>query len=300
MRRELNIVLLFSLLFSVSLCTYAEQVTVVYPNVKAPYDTIFKQIIQGIDKVFHNEVIHLKLASKFDAEQTAQKITTPKVIALGRRGMRIAKHIYHQKLVVVGALPIKPNGIAGVSLMADPEVLFTSLLTLAPKTSKVVVIYSPSSAWIIPEAKIKAQAQNLTLVAISVNDIKSAVKAYNKLFEKENLDKTAIWLPLDPISAHEKIVIPVILEKAWEDKIVVFSSKPSHAKRGALFSVLPDNQLMGEQLAHLINTIDGKDRPSIVNTLKAIKLAVNLRTATHLGFSYSAKQRTSFALTFPN
>ncbi len=274
--------------------------TVVYPDVKAPYDVIFQQITLGIETKHEGEVIHIKLPSKFDASKISQEITSDKVIALGRRGMRIAKEIYKEKPVVVGALPIKPNGISGVSLMANPTVLFDSLHELAPDITTITVIYSPASAWIIEEAKTKAKEKNLTLIHVAVNDIKTAVKAYDKIFKGKNLAKMAIWLPLDPVTANEKVVVPTILEKAWKNKMVVFSSKPTHAKRGALFSALPDNELLGQQLATLINSVNHKSRPSTVKTLDSIKLAVNLRTAAHLGFDYNSKERSNFALIFPN
>jgi len=297
---QTSYILLFILLFSISSNAYAEQVTVVYPDVKAPYDVIFQQITSGIETSFNGDVIHIKLPRKFDAKKIAQTIKTDKVIALGRRGMRIAKQIYKEKLVVVGALPIKPNGISGVSLMANPTVLFDSLHELAPDITTITVIYSPASAWIIKEAQAKAKAKGLTLIHIAVNDIKTAVKAYDDIFKGKDLTKMAIWLPLDPVTSNEKIVVPTILEKAWNNKMVVFSSKPAHAKRGALFSALPNNELLGQQLANLIKPVNYQSTPSTVKTLDSIKLAVNLRTAAHLGFDYNSKERSQFALTFPN
>lgn len=278
----------------------AEELTVVYPEVKAPYDIIFQQITRGIESEFNGKVHHLKLPRKFDAKAQANAITTQKIIALGNRGMRIAKELYNDKPVVVGALPIKPNGISGVSLMADPDILFDSLHELAPEITSITVLYSPASEWIISEAQTKALAKGLILHPIAVDDIKAAVIAYNKIFEGSDLEKMAIWLPLDPVTANEKIIVPTILEKAWENKMVVFSSKPTHAKRGALFSALPDNELLGQQLSRLINNVNYKSRPSTVKTLEKIKLAVNLRTAAHLGFDYNTNERSGFALTFPN
>ncbi len=300
MKLNLSYILFIVSLLGCCLNASAEELTVVYPEVKAPYDKIFKQITRGIQSEFKGKVHHLKLPRTFDAEQQANKITTNKIIALGKRGMRIAKLLYNDKSIVVGALPIKPNGISGVSLMADPNILFDSLHDLAPNITTITVLYSPASEWIIAEAKIKAHKKGLILNSIAVDDIKAAVVAYNKIFEGSDLENTAIWLPLDPITANEKIIVPTILEKAWENKMVIFSSKPTHAKRGALFSTLPDNELLGQQLARLINTVNAKSRPSTVDTLEKIKLAVNLRTAAHLGFDYDTNERSGFALTFPD
>lgn len=292
--------LICCLLFSSTFSTFAEEVTVVYPDVKAPYDTIFQKINLGIKKEFDGDIKLIKIPSKFSAEEVANQIKTDKVIALGRRGLIVAKEIYQKKPVVVGALPITPNGIAGVSLMASPDILFGSLNELAPNVKKVTVLYTQASAWIISSAEEKAKKFGLELVSIPVDDIKAAVMTYNDIFEQDDPEENAIWLPLDPVTANDKVVVPAILKKAWENKMVVFSSKPTHAKRGALFSAIPDNEMLGKQLAKLVNTFDYQKRPSTVAPLDQIKLAVNLRTAAHLGYNYDSKEKSKFALTFPN
>ena len=292
---------LFLLLFFSSYSSNAstEKITVIYPDVSSPYDQIFSQIINGIESELDNDVIQLKLPRSFNKNEVIQSISTQQVIALGKRGLSIAREVYKEKSVVIGALPIAPNVISGVSLRASPKALFDSLHQLAPQVKSVTVLYSTSSAWIIDYAKVEAKKRGLVLNAISVENLKSAVTTYNNLFENNKSENMAIWLPLDPITANEKIIIPKILEKAWEKKIVVFSSKPTHAKRGALFSALPDNETLGKQLAGLIKSISHKKSVSIVKPLNTIKLAVNLRTAAHLGYSYQPSEISKFTLTFP-
>lgn len=283
-----------------SLYSYAnDKVTVLYPDVGAPYDVIFNQINVGIASEFNGSVTKIKLPKTFDAKKISSTIKTNKVIALGKGGWTVAKQIYKDKPVVVGALPIKPNGISGVSLMASPEILFESLKELAPQVKTITVVYTDASAWIIDKAKQQAQNQGFLLNPIKVVDIRDAVKKYDELFDNKALEHQALWLPLDPITANDKVIVPTILEKAWANKMVVFSSKPTHAKRGALFSAVPDNELLGKQLAKMVNDISEKPK-SLVTPLNDIKLAVNLRTAAHLGFNYGTSTTSGFALTFPN
>lgn len=291
----------FLLLFFSGFSSHAstEKVTVIYPDVSSPYDKIFSQIINGIESELDNKVIQLKLPRSFNKNEVIQSISTQQVIALGKRGLSIAREVYKEKSVVIGALPIAPNVISGVSLMAAPKALFNSLHELAPQVTTITVLYSIASAWIIDDAKVEAKKRGLVLNAISVENLKSAVTTYNNLFESNKSENMAIWLPLDPITANEKIIVPKILEKAWEKKIVVFSSKPTHAKRGALFSALPDNFTLGKQLASLIKSVSNKESASIVKPLNTIKLAVNLRTAAHLGFNYQPSEVSKFTLTFP-
>jgi len=295
-----SILILTLILFSCySLSASDEKVTVIYPDVKPPYDKIFSQIMNGIESELDSSIVKLKLPRSFDKTEIVESISTKKVIALGKRGFSIAKEVYKEKLVVVGALPISPNVLSGVSLMASPQALFDSLNELAPQVKIITVVYSKSSAWIMDEANIEAKKRGLTLNAVSVDDLKSAVRTYNSLFENAENENMAIWLPLDPITANEKIIVPTILEKAWDKKIVVFSSKPTHAKRGALFSALPDNEALGQQLATLMKSASRKDATSVVKPLSTIKLAVNLRTAAHLGYNYQPSDVSDFALTFP-
>ena len=57
--------------------------------------------------------------------------------------------------------------------------------------------------------------------------------------------------------------------------------------------------MLGKQLARMVHTVDYKVRPSTVKPLSEIELAVNLRTAAHLGYNYNSNEREEFSLTFP-
>ena len=80
---------------------------------------------------------------------------------------------------------------------------------------------------------------------------------------------------------------------------MVFSSKPSHAKRGALFSTYPDNFALGKHLFTMVQELEKQPEQKNFAALKSTLLAVNLRTAAHLGLKYSYEQQQQFKLTFP-
>ncbi|MEY8214598.1 MAG: hypothetical protein RPR97_08965, partial [Colwellia sp.] len=118
-------------------------------------------------------------------------------------------------------------------------------------------------------------------------------------FDSAVSNQDAIWLPLDRISSNDKVTLPFVLKKAWSKEVVVFSSKPSHAKRGALFSTYPDNFSLGEHLFTMVQELEKQPDQKDFSPLQSTLLAVNLRTAAHLGLKYSAKQQQLFKLTFP-
>ena len=312
-----SLLLLVTLLLSsaLAMAANADKIAIFYPKAKEPYRSIYQEIISGSHSAaqdIQNQVLfnNFILEKNFNGEEIVSQLKQKqinKVIVLGRSGWQLAKYLskrftadgkkeFH---VVSGALPISPNGISGISLITDPAYLFNYLHQVAPQVEKVHVAYSKKSAWLIELAKQAAKEQGLTLDLKQVTSTKEAINFYQQLFDSGVSKKDALWLPLDRISANDKVTLPLILEKAWKKEVVVFSSKPSHAKRGALFSTYPDNFALGKHLFTMVQELDKQPEQKDFAALKSTLLAVNLRTAAHLGLKYSAKQQQEFKLTFP-
>lgn len=279
-----------------------DKLAVVYPDVPSPANLVFEEIIAGIEASHPNNLLIKAIPSSESPDESIAWVNEQQpemLIALGKRGYRIAKYIYRDRPVAIGALPIRPNGISGISLLADPGMLFDSLKTLAPDISVINVVYSPSSRWLMGIAAEEAAEKGLTFKHIEVKNIKQAISTYDKLLNEIDPSKEAVWLPVDKITAHEQVILPNLLERSWEQNLVLFSSKPAHAKRGALFSVFPDNEALGRQLVKMVKEIYRSHNETGVVPLQDMKLAVNLRTAAHLGFDYKSQQKEQFHLTFP-
>ena len=282
-------------------------VAVFYPDSDEPYRSIYQDIIKGGRHISLNKKppITLKpflLQKNFKTEEISQQLRNEhinNVIVLGRLGYRLAKSLPKEFNVVSGALPISPNGVSGISLISDPAQLFDYLGQVAPDVKRIHIAYSKRSNWIIELAVKAVKERNLTLNLNKVKNTKEAINFYQNLFRSKIPKNEAIWLPLDRISSHDKIILPFVLEKAWSQDVVVFSSKPSHAKRGVLFSTYPDNHNLGENLFNMLDSLEKQPDQKRFAALSALKLAVNLRTATHLGLKYSRKQKQDFKLTFP-
>jgi len=306
---------MFLLLGNIAFAADNNKIAIFYPQAKEPYRSIYQEIIDGTIKAAqqHQSTVSYKtfvIDKDFDSDKIIQQLeqqNIQKVIVLGRFGWKLAKILSRIKTkdqnpkfqVVSGALPISPNGISGISSITDPLYLFNYLNQVAPKVKQIHVAYSKKSAWLIELAKEAAQQKGLILNVKSVSNTAEAIEFYQQLFDSGISTKDAIWLPLDRISSHDKITLPLILEKAWSKEVVVFSSKPSHAKRGALFSTYPDNFALGEHLFAMVQELELQPEQKNFAALKSTLLAVNLRTAAHLGLKYSSEQQQSFKLTFP-
>ena len=294
---------------------FSNNIAIFYPKAREPYNAIYQNIIAGITEAAekNNQKITIEIniiTKSFNTEKIAQNLEQQhinKVIVLGRSGWKLAKQLSQYTLrnksaklhVVSGALPITPNGVSGISLITDPAYLFDYLKQVAPNITKVHVAYSKKSAWLIKLAKSAAQEKGLTLNLQPVSSTSEAITFYQEIFDSDVSNKDAIWLPFDRISSHDKITLPLILEKAWAKEVVVFSSKPSHAKRGVLFSTYPDNFALGKHLFTMVQELEQQPEQKNFAALKSTLLAVNLRTAAHLGLKYSTEQQQLFKLTFP-
>lgn len=295
---------LFGLLFLAALAmaeAVADELSVVYPQVKAPYNEIFEQIIRGIEHQQQGELHLYPLDGKTAVEQTTKELSRDPnhlVIGLGKSGYQVAQQLQRTNNVVVGALPLQVSGIAGISLLTDPKVLFSSLKMLAPSIKKVHVLHSESSRWLINSAISQAPNFGIEIVAEEINDLKTAVNRYQDVLVSIDPTTTAVWLPLDAITVNEQVILPQVLELAWERNVVLFSSKPEHAKRGVLFSTFPDHFELGRELVIMVQQLQQGKISAAVVPLQQVQLAVNLRTAAHLGMEYKQEVLRKISITF--
>jgi putative ABC transport system substrate-binding protein len=282
---------------------------VVYPEVREPYQDVFREIIAGINSHAARPVQTLVIGSTPDRTNFEQWLAANDVgalIALGRGGVNAAETVAGRLPVVGGALLLTPQStsasIAGISLDVDPDILFRQLRSMAPGVRRVVVVYDPqTSAWLMDLAGAAARAHGLILAAQPAENLKQSARLYSEILSQADAGTTAIWLPVDPVTIDEKVILPLVLKEAWDRNILVFSSNPAHAKKGALFSFYPDNEALGRRLAQLADRrIREGDAfvPSIM-PLRDLRIAVNRRTADHLGISISREQQQKFDLVFP-
>lgn len=280
----------------------AATLAIVYPEVPAPYKQLFDQIIEGIEAKHTGALIKYPINSPIAPDNLLRKMQNDQVdmvVTLGRRGLSFNKALKDQYPLVTGALPIKPNGISGVSLIANPTNLFKQLHELSPNTQRIHVVFTEKTQWLIDKAQISATTHDLELITYKAADIREAVKHYQQILKTADQKKDSIWVPLDSITANEKVILPLLLRESWDKNLVVFSSKPGHVKRGFLFTLFPDSAQDGVRLAEMLNSMFYEGKTPGVVLSDSLRVVVNLRTASHLGLEYSSQLKNSFHQTFP-
>ena len=227
------------------------------------------------------------------------------VIALGRAGLRVAATLERGIELVAGGVigPGEAEGRVGtlLSLAPDPQLLLQRLKALQPGVRRVHLVYSGKhSGWLLRWAQEAARQTGLELRAVEVDDLKAAMRHYQELLAQAT-PQDALWLPQDPVAVDESTVLPLVLQECWNRNVPLFSSNVAHVRRGALFSLYPNNLELGRSLgnAGLAALRGGSASARGLVPLREVHAAINTRTASHLGLELSVQQQRSFELLLP-
>ena len=296
-----------ALLLSLSAYAKGPTLAVLYPDVREPYRSIFGDILKGIKKDASGKVKSFALRQGEDLDKLNKWLENTKpdaVISLGNRGKGVIQHLSPELKIIAGATILSnqniEKGFVGISLTPSPRKLFVKLLQLAPQVKRISVVYhAETNGWLIKLARQAAESLSIDLVAIAAYNVREAAFTYKRLLAEQENGFDAIWLLQGDPTLDERGLLPTILSEAWGNQSVVFSSNPSHVKRGALFSLFPDNLNMGKSLSQKAKSIvNGKNNN--VEALKDLLIAVNVRTAEHLNLKISRSEQRNFDLIFPN
>lgn len=280
-------------------------IAVIYPDIREPYRSIFLKIIKGIEDRLKKTVEIYSLEENYDIEAIKdyfRKARIRGVIALGSRGLSAAKDLQSMFHVVVGAVLTSPNGekLTGISLTPDPAILFQKLLEIAPDIKRITLIYNrDQTEWLIERAIKSARFYGIEINTFPVKNIREAAGLYRDILRRLEEGEDAIWLPQD-FTIDEQAILPLILREAWDRNLVVFSSNLAHVPRGALLALYPDNERMGHSLAELaLKKIKNGEKLTRIMPLRDLLIAVNTRTADHLGLNLTSRMKRNFNLIFP-
>lgn len=284
-------------------------IAVIYPDIGEPYRSVFTQIIDGIEDKAKGPVANFAVGPKVNIGELNDSLLrqeTKVVIALGRQGMKVASSLDSRiEVVVGGVLSGAEDGMRMLqvnSLSPDPALLFSRLKRMMPNVRRVFTVYDPrQNEWLMRLAKEGALEQGLELVAFQAQDLRSAMHAYQEIIASADGSRDALWLPQDSTTVEESAVLPLVLQESWANNLAVFSSSFGHVKRGVLFSLYPDNVELGRHLAGnaLGILVSGASEVSGVTPLREVLMAVNLRTAKHLGLNTSRLQSLDMAFPEP-
>lgn len=281
-------------------------IAVFYPEVRKPYSTFFEAIIDGIKENTNGKVILKPVSKSMQPSDISEWLDEQKpdaAILLGGGVKSLSTHLNGPYKLVYGASFFSnkniQSGLSGISITPDPGLLFTELKKLSSTVKYIHVVYHPSSnGWLVKKARKKATKLGLRLVEHPVDNTQQAAKAYLEIAQMKGHLHSALWLLQNDPTLDEKSLLPKVLADAWQYEQLVISSNPSHVKRGALLSLLPDNNRLGHDLAKTtISALNGQQGK--VEPMQSALTALNIRTAKHLSLTITPSQESRFTLIYP-
>ncbi len=283
-------------------------VAVFYPDTRTAYSATFSDIVAGIGEPYRWRVEAVSV-DEGEGETGAPPVAEPPCpmqIGLGRVGVNHLRPRALQRPTVFGAIqaPLGERAeVATISLIPEPQQVLLRLRHFAPTIRNVHLIFNPRrSEAFVALASAAAKRQRLNLIAYESSELKASLQLYRQLFSALDPQRDAVWLIGGDAASQTSAVMPVVLKRAWQRNIVVFSSQPAHAKRGVLFSIYPDYRALGRQLAELLSRCARQPRlcrDRAVIPLTALKTAINTKTASRLKLNLDYEHDPYIDLAFP-
>ncbi|UVW34508.1 hypothetical protein NYF23_10875 [SAR92 clade bacterium H455] len=303
---------LVALIFCRSVTAAAVELVIVYPQVREPFARVFEEIVRGAEDGYGQQVQRVALAENQSPVDFVHVLDRQSpVLVLGNRLARQVSKQNLQHKVIVGAVNGEFNRVYGISLTPSFEAISSKLRFLVPSVKKVHVIAKPGTT--VGDFNLEVGSsplqeseglQGLSLVIHEAEDIRTAATVYRNLMQTLGEDD-ALWI-LPSGSFVNNAMLSILLQESWEKRFVVFSSNPVHVKRGALFSVYPNNYKMGLSLGHLAQII-ADDQPFTecaeiarkMQPLSDVFVTLNERTSNHLGINLTDDMREHIDLVLP-
>ncbi len=278
---------------------FSSGLVVLYPDVNSPYDKIYQDIVNGIKEASEDSVNTLAIASKASLStyrSSLNHLDPDNVIALGLHSTNLMSELNRELKqpvpVVVGAVTDHSMAVSGISMVPDPQLIIDKLILFYSGVRNIhLVTNTRDRSELIKQASDYTKTKNLKLIVHHASTIQEAAGEYKQLLANIQ-ERDAIWLMYDK-SINDSSLLSEILETAWKKRVAVFSYNPTHVKRGALFSIYPNNKKLGVSLAKLaIDSKSNRNDPKTLSPLRDVYTVVNDRTRRHLGISFNDTLRS--------
>ncbi len=305
-KRIVLAVCVFLLILSFPSFAATPSVAVIFPELRAPYNKIFDDIADGVEKKVNGRTKRYILKKDFsqkDLDAWIRKNDIKVCVALGGRGEKAANQ-FSQDIPIVLSGVLQPKSIMhpGISFAASPDKLFSTLKQQKLNIKQVIVVYNPKkSEWLIKEAESAASKHDLELVTYTTSSLSQSAKIYREIFKRLKIKNAAIWLPPDSTSMDNRTLLSFVLEKSWSHYVAVFSSSPAHVNKGVLFAMYPDHMKLGLSLGEVaLEELNGGAKINRMVPVEDLKTAFNKRTAEHIGVRFTSEELRRYDVVFPS
>ena len=278
----------------------AVDLVIIYPEVREPFARVFEEVVRGAEEGYQQEVRRVSMADNQSPVDFVHVLdqSSPVLVLGNRLARQVTEHNADRRLIV-GAVNSEYNNVFGITLVPDAAVVAAKLPLLVPDVRTVHIVTNPDNNLLdFDHVTTVLQQQGIELSIHRAEDIRVAAGVYRDLMPTLS-EQDAVWI-LPKGSFVNNAVLAILLHESWEKYFVVFSSNPIHVKRGALFSIYPNNYKMGLSLGRMAWDIaQGNSPQRQMQALEDVFVTVNERTSNHLGINLSDDIRSHIDLILP-
>lgn len=281
----------------------AETVAILYPDVPEPERGLFEIIRLGTrDSIAAAGARSVEIAvreneSKVDLANRVQEVGATRILLLGRRAYELSEGLERRYPTYAAAvdLPVgKSSRVSGITMYADPKVVFKTLHLLAPRIERVIIVIDKqSSTWMLDAAKAAAREERLDPVVHDAHSRSDGTSQAWNILQYGNPDTDALWI-LDSSGYANEDVLPELTAESWRRHFLVFSNVVQHVREGALFAVYLDPKGLGRRAG--VQVLQTKLGAHEIVFLEDLERAVNTRVAAHLELPVSGALASTFNL----
>ncbi|HWR82640.1 MAG TPA: ABC transporter substrate-binding protein [Candidatus Deferrimicrobium sp.] len=177
----------------------------------------------------------------------------------------------------------QPGGnMTGASIDVPVDVQFRYFKKIVPRLSRIGVLYTDSTASLIPPAAAEARRLNLTLVPLKVSDPKDLPTALDSLAAVTE----GIWSLPDPILFDPRSTKFILLHTIRKG-IPFMGFSRNVVESGALFALDFDYKAVGQQAGKIVTRILSGESPQniAVSSADVIWFHYNEKTAKHIAIT---------------
>lgn len=279
----------------------AQPVLVLYPVVREPYARVYRDTVNGIGQIYTTataQVVPVESGAKLSRDLLAGGEVRV-AVALGNHAARTL-HALDPAFPVISTasadIPFRQR--RQLVYYPDPDMLLEQVRRFDSSIRRVKLVSASETLSYQASVQQAYQASvqqalasaGVELEVCDAASLKQAADCYRELLA-DTRSGDALWL-LHGGRLLEPSLLTYILDVAWRRQLPVFSSNPSHAGRGALFALYPDNEAAGRQLGHLVEEcLQGCGHAPPVSYLREMKVVLNERTSRHLGLGIAPEAR---------
>jgi putative ABC transport system substrate-binding protein len=277
--------------------------TLLYPELPDPERGVFRVIREGFASTVSRAggvLTEHPIATTASADTVSSTIASDRpdvLITLGRTATLLAQQAKPSMPWLTGAteLPVPTPGVGGVSLVVNPDRFLATLSEVAPRINRVAVVMDPQRfGWLRAPMEHAARARSKQVIVYEASTVAQAATHYLNILRYGNPMTDSLWL-LEQGQFVNVDTLPRIIEEAWANELLVFSSVLQHVSEGSLFALYMDPRTLGGRLGQLAVSTD--PHAATIAFDDAPARALNLRTARHLSKIVDVATTKSFDLT---